>query len=339
MQKFRPLSIVILFVIFILFESCKSKTNFKIGFMLPNITKERYPKERDYLTAKVNTLGGEVLWTDARNDDQLQITQAEELFDKGIKALVIIAVNSNSAGIIARIAQKNHVPVIAYERMIANCEPDYYISFDNVRVGEQIAQYAVNLKSQGTYIIFGGDKSDLNAIWVNNGMMKVLNPLTQSGKIKLIYNVFIEEWSKDNAKHEMQTFLNLYNELPDVVLSVGDNMTAGIIEAIENNDAFTGSYPIITGQNGELKALQNIVNGKQKMTIYKSIRDLAEQAAILAVQCAKREKIGKPPFLRNNGQADIPSFLIDPIVIDSGNIKDAIIAKGIFKESDIYSAN
>jgi D-xylose transport system substrate-binding protein len=318
-------------------NSCENKSEIKIGMMLPNTIKERYPRERDYFIAKINELGGTVISTDAQNDDKLQLRQAEELINSGIDVLVIIAVNKNTAANIVRHAHIKGIKVIAYERIITNCNLDYYISFNNVKVGELLANYAFQKKPSGNYIILGGDKGDQNAIWVHKGQLNILQTPSTSGKIKIAYDIFIEDWSEENAYHEITRFLNLSGIVPDAIIASSDAMSLGAIRALEENNISGDQFPVITGQNAELKACKNIVKGKQTMTIYKPLKTEAEVAAELAMKIAKNEKIDNIQNKSFNGKTDVPSILLEPILVDAANLKSVIIESGFQKEADVYS--
>lgn len=321
--------------VILLLNSCSLGNSVKIGFLLPTLSQDRFPKERDYFTAKVKSLGGEVLFANAEFNDELQIQQADELMNQGAKILVLCAVNKVKGAIIVRNAHKRNVKVIAYERIISNCDLDYFVSFDNVKVGELMAKYAVNQKPQGSYVLLGGDKSDQNAIWVKQGQLNVLEPYVREGKIKITYNTYVEDWSPDNARFELKKYLNLGGETPDAVLASYDGMSRECISVFQENNS---KIPIITGQNGELQACHNIVNGKQSMTVYKPLKLEAETAADLAIKCLKGEKANLGGQTVNNGLVEVPSLLITPISVDASNMKSTIIADGFFKESEVYPA-
>lgn len=313
-------------------SSCSSGERMKIGLLLPNKIDDRFPKDQLFFTRKITELGGKVLCEDAQNNDQLQISQANELIEKGIKVLVVCAVNRYTAPIIVRNAHAKGIKVIAYERIISNCDLDYYVSFDNVKVGEIMASYSLKLKPSGNYLLFGGDKSDQNAVWVNKGIHNVIDPLLRSGEIKLIYDIYIEDWSGENAFFELDRFLKLTNEKPDVILSAYDGISNGIIKALMKSNVSV--WPIITGQNAEIQACKNIIQRKQAMTVYKPFKSEAEQTAVLAIKCARNEKINLSETLYNELK-QVPSILIDPITVDADNMEKTLVEDGFIKESDI----
>lgn len=323
-----------LFYLFIaVFIMSCSKKEPKVGFLLPNLIQKRYLKEKDLFTQKIQELGGSVIIVSADNDDNKQIQQAADLINQGANVLIVNSVNANTAAAIVRIAGTKHVPVIAYDRLIRNCELDYFLSFDNEKVGTLMAEYATKIKPTGKYILLGGDKSDQNAIWVKGGQLKTLDPFLKSGKISIEYNTYIENWSGDNAKQEMGKYLDLSSSKPDVILSSYDGMTTSVIELLKEHNL--NKEVLITGQDAEIDACRNIVKGDQAMTVYKSLKNLAYKAAELSIKITRREKISDVTVKINNGSVDVTSILLDPVVVDKANIKTTVVADGFFTEEEI----
>jgi D-xylose transport system substrate-binding protein len=338
--KYSERSTIIICVLIMfstVFFSCKSGngSTIKIGILFPNKTSNRYFKEQQYFTDKIGELKGECLFAFGDNNDQLQIQQAHELIEKGAQVLIVNSVNQNTAAAIVREAHDNNIPVIAYDRIISNCDLDCIITFDNEKVGQLMASYMLKVKPEGNYVLLGGDKTDRNAVYVKNGIMKELQPQIASGKIKIVYDVFIEEWSKDNAYMNTLKYLQCSVIQPDVIISSFDGMSAGAIKALAEYN-LDGTV-LLSGQDAELEACRNIVKGKQSMTVYKPVKTLAYQSAEMAVNLAKGKSLPKTSLSVNNGFRDVPAYYIDPIGVDINNIKSTIISDGYQKEEDIYA--
>ncbi len=327
----------VVFVAGILFSlvSCQSQNKVKIGFLFPNMVSDRYVKEKAYFSKKIGELGGEALIASADNDDQIQIQQAKELIDQGAKVLVVNSVNLNTAAAIVRNAHDKGVKVIAYDRLIRNCDLDYFLTFDNEKVGKLMADYVTKIKPDGNYILLGGDKGDQNAVWVKGGQRDALTPFINSGKIKIVYDNYIEDWSGDNARAEMKKYLDLSVQTPDAILSAFDGMSTGVIDLLKEYNL--AGQVLITGQDAELAACRNIVKGYQAMTVYKSVRKLAEKAAELSVKLVKKESISEADKKINNGQIDVSTIFLDPVVVDKSNLKSTVIADGFQSEKEIYN--
>lgn len=91
----------------------------------------------------------------------------------------------------------------------------------------------------------------------------------------------------------------------------------------------------ISGQDADLAAIKRIVEGTQTMTVYKPITLLADKAAEISVSLAKEEKI-QPNAELNNGLKNVPSYLLEPIVVDKNNIEATIIKDGFHSKDSIY---
>lgn len=315
------------------FTSCSKKKPL-VGFMLPHTTIQRYIVEKEEFTSKINELGGEVLFYDAGNDDQKQMMQLDSLLARSIDVLVLDPVNRFTAAEMVRKAHRKGIKVISYDRLISNSNVDAFLSFDPWEVGRQITEAATKAKPDGVYIILGGDKSDLNAIGIDESMNKVLEPFLSSNKIKVDYKVFIERWSYEDSYLEVKRYLNLSGKVPDVILATSDMIARGTIDALKENK-LEGKV-IVTGQGGELFACKNIVAGNQMMTVYKPVKKLASLAAELSIKMLNNEKVDD--ILNTtifNGYADIPTQMLVPIPVDASNLRSTIVADGMIKESDL----
>lgn len=326
---------IIVALLLVIAQSCTQSNIVKIGYMLPNLKSERYTKEKQYFSDKVKELGGEALIVSAEYDDKLQIEQANELIKQGAKVLVVNSVNLTTAAAIVRNAHEKNVEVIAYDRIIFSPDLDYYLSFDNVKVGKLMAQYALKMKPEGKYYILGGDKADQNAVLVKNGQMEVISSQIAAGKIKIVYNSYVEDWSGDNAKNEIKRYLNLSQDIPDVILSSYDGMSTGAIEALHEHNL--DGKVIVTGQDAELSACRNIVKGNQTMTVYKPLKLLSFKAAEIAIKLARGEKITDVNSKVTIDGKDIPAILLEPITVDKDNLKTTVVADGLLKEAEIFN--
>jgi D-xylose transport system substrate-binding protein len=324
---------LIWFLLVILACSC-SENKVQVAFLLPHIKNERYVKEKQYFTDRISQLGGTAIVVEAQNDAKIQNKQALDFLQKGIKVLVIDVVNADLAAEIVRQAHDYKAIIIAYDRLIMNSKPDYYISFKYQDIGYNMTEYALKLQPTGNYVVIDGDRTDFNAVQISKGQMKALEGPVKDGKVKILYNVSIEDWDDDNARVQMDYFLRLSDIVPDVIISSSDKLTGGILRAFSGHNI--DNNIIITGMDAELAACKNIINGKQTVTVYKSFKKLAYTAAEMAMNCAKGNKINDLNDKMWNGVIDVPTKFIETVLVDKNNIKSTLIADGIFTEADIY---
>jgi D-xylose transport system substrate-binding protein len=298
------------FLIAIVFSSCNNQKQ-KIGIL---IASDVFQSDLDNLTQLLQSQNIEVISANARLDAGKQVEQANEIIEKDVDAMMIIPVNTYTAAEIVRNCNAHDIKTIAYERLISNCNLDYYISFDNEHVGELMAQNAIKTMPKGKYVIFNGDKTDRNALRVNEGMMKVLAPYIQSGAIEILYQTFIEGWTQDNAKYEFEEYYNSTMPIPDVVLSAQNKLSNGIISVLEQHNI--PQYPVITGQNTDIPEARQAWHPKQQIVVFKSNKVESKAAADLAVKVLRNEKISISQHL-NNGLIDVPTIFVKEMSLET----------------------
>jgi D-xylose transport system substrate-binding protein len=305
----------------------------KIGLSMDDLRLERWQHDRDLFVAKAKELGAEVVVQSANGDDQTQFSQCENLIAQGVNVLVIIPHNGEAMAPIVEQAHKAGVKVLSYDRLITKSDVDYYISFDNIKVGEMQAEAIVKLVPKGNYFLMGGSPTDNNAKMFRAGQMKVLKPLIDQGDIKVVGDQWAKDWLPEEALKIMENGLTANNNKIDAVVASNDSTAGGAIQALAAQ-GLAGKVPI-SGQDAELAACQRIVEGQQTMTVYKPIKNLATAAADLAVKMGKGETL-KADGVVNNGKIDVPSVLLAPVSVDAKNIVDTVIKDGFNKLEEVY---
>ncbi|WP_117161627.1 sugar ABC transporter substrate-binding protein [Paraliobacillus sp. X-1268] len=300
-----------------------------IGFVMDTLRDDRWYRDKLNFEEKVEELGGIVKTLAANGDQEVQIEQAKLLIKEGVDVLVVIPTNSNEAGEIVELAHEAGVKVISYDKLILDAPVDYYVSFDNVKVGELQAEAILNEVDEGDFAYVGGAETDNNAILFREGAMNILQPYIDSGDINLVYDTYTPEWSPETARDQFASLLS--NTNVDAVIAANDGTAGGVIEALGNE---SNSIPV-SGQDAELAAVRRIINGSQTMTVYKSIHSLAHQSADLAMKVAKEEEVETNTTIEN-GNGAINSILLEPITVTEDNIRETIIAENHLTEAEVY---
>ena len=305
-----------------------------IGFSMDTLKEERWQRDRDLFVARAAELGARVLVQAANSNDVLQAQQSENLLTQGVKVLVVAAHNGKAAASIVEAAHQAGVPVIAYDRLIENCDLDLYMSFDGERVGELQAEYLLQRVPKGRYVLIAGAPTDPNAHLFRKGQMNVLQPAVDRGDVTIVADQWAREWLPVESLKIMENALTRAHNQVDAVLASNDGTAGGAIQALAEQN-LAGKVPV-TGQDAELAACQRIVAGTQSMTVYKPLRVLARTAAEVAVRMARREPIGVPTAPVANGKIDVPSVLVECISVDRDNLMQAVIDDDFHKREDVY---
>ena len=112
----------------------------QIGVSIDSLLIERWSRERDIFASKAQELGAEVNIQNANGEIEEQIKQIQYFIDKEVDVIVVIAIDDLALTDILTKAKKQGIKIIAYDRLIRNVNVDLYISIDNERVGELMAQ-------------------------------------------------------------------------------------------------------------------------------------------------------------------------------------------------------
>ncbi|MFH1760540.1 MAG: D-xylose ABC transporter substrate-binding protein [bacterium] len=312
----------------------KGPKKIKVGFSMDTLKEERWQKDRDLFIKRVEELGGEVVVQVANSNDQLQNEQAENLLTLGVDVLVVVPHNGKTAAAIVESAHKSNTKVMAYDRIINDCDLDLYISFDNVKVGELQAEYLVKNVPKGNYVLIGGSPVDFNAILFRKGQMNILKPLIEKKDINIIADQWARDWQPIEALKHTENALTKSDNNINAVLTSNDGCAGGAVQALAEQKL--AGKVAVTGQDADLAACQRIIKGTQSMTVYKPIKELAYAAAEAAMAMAKNQSMAKAVNKINNGKIDVPSILLDPVSVDKSNLEETVIKNGYLKKEDVY---
>lgn len=304
----------------------------KIGMAIDDLRLERWQKDRDIFVAKAEEKGAKVFVQSANGNEETQISQIENMINRGVDVLVIIPYNGQVLSNVIAEAKREGIKVLAYDRMINNADIDYYVSFDNEKVGELQAQSIIDRVPSGNYFLMGGSPVDNNAKLFREGQMKVLKPYIDSGKIKIVGDQWVDAWLPENALKIMENALTANNNKIDAVVASNDATAGGAIQAL-SAQGLAGKVAI-SGQDADLAGIKRILAGTQTMTVYKPITTLANTAAEIAVELGNDQKPAVDASL-NNGLKDVPSRLLTPIEVDKTNVDSTVVADGFHKKSDL----
>jgi D-xylose transport system substrate-binding protein len=306
-----------------------------IGLSLDTLKEERWQGDRDRFVAKAKQLGAEVAVSSANSDDAVQMKDVESLIAQGVDVLVIVPHDGIAMAKAVDKAKAAGIPVMAYDRLIRDCELDIYTSFDNEDVGRQQARYLVEKlggkDAKGAIVRIYGAPTDNNARQFKAGQDEVLKPYLDSKAITVVHEDWAEDWKPENAKRILQAAISKGAPFA-AVLATNDGTAGGAIQALIEEKR---SGIIVTGQDAELPACQRIAVGTQAMTIYKPLHLLAEGAAELAVRMARRQVVVANGTV-DNGRGKIPAVLHQVVTVDASNLKETVIKDGHLKEADVY---
>ncbi|WP_395700273.1 multiple monosaccharide ABC transporter substrate-binding protein [Aquabacterium sp.] len=325
-----------------------------VGIAMPTKSSARWIADGQNMVKEFQAKGFKADLQYAEDDIPNQLAQVENMITKGVKVLVIAAIDGTTlSGALQKAADKG-IKVIAYDRLIKGTRNvDYYTTFDNFQVGVLQANSIVDklgLKAgKGPFNIelFGGSPDDNNAFFFYDGSMSVLKPYIDSGKLVVrskqmgMDKVGTLRWDGATAQARMDNLLSAFygKDKVHAVLSPYDGISIGILSSLKGVGYCTAQQPcpVVSGQDAEIPSIKSIIKGEQFSTVFKDTRELARVTVNLvdAVLAGKQPEVNDTKTY-NNGIKVVPSYLLKPVAVDATNWKKVLVDSGYYKESQLH---
>jgi putative multiple sugar transport system substrate-binding protein len=324
-----------------------------VGIAMPTKSSSRWISDGESMVKVLQAKGYKTDLQYAEDDIPNQLAQVENMITKGVKVLVIAAIDGTTlSGALQKAADKG-VKVIAYDRLIrGSANVDYYATFDNFQVGVLQANSIVDKlglkQGKGPFNIelFGGSPDDNNAFFFYDGAMSVLKPYLDSGKLVIrskqmgMDKVGTLRWDGAVAQARMDNLLSAFygKDRVGAVLSPYDGLSIGIISSLKGVGYGTPGQPmpVVSGQDAEIPSVKAMLRGEQASTVFKDTRELAKVAASMidAILAGQKPQINDTKTY-NNGVKVVPSYLLKPVSVDLSNWKEVLVGSGYYQESQI----
>jgi len=307
----------------------------RIGFSIATDTfvLERWNKDIKIFTGAARDLGAEVIVQMSAGGAKEQISQINFLLTRDIDVLVLIAHDSEMLASIVKKAREEKIPVIAYDRLILGTPIDAYASFDNREVGRLFAKALLAAVPSGNYLLVNGSVRDNNSYEVSAGVHEELDAAIGSGAVDLVDEIWLEEWSSDEAREKIGAVLERTRDI-QAISCANDQIAQAAIQLLAEY-RLAGKVAVV-GQDADIGACQKVVEGTQLMTVYKPLALLATHAARLAVDLAKGETPVADRTVDNKSGIPVPFFMEAPIAVFRGNMDSTVIRDGFHAAEDVY---
>ncbi|MEU8223619.1 substrate-binding domain-containing protein [Kribbella sp. NPDC048915] len=248
-----------------------------------------------------------------------QQSQAQALINAGVGVLMVVNLDPGSGKAIEALAQQHNVVTIDYDRLTTGGSASYYVSYDNVKVGEDqgtalAACPQVKGKSQVGYVEIDGAATDNNATQFAAGYNSVLSK--QPGWTKLADQS--GNWDAATAQTVFTTMLGQHPNL-NAVMVANDTMAQSVINVLKAQ-GLAGKVAV-SGQDSTAGGLDNVMAGTQCFTIYKPVAGEADVAVDLAAKILSGQKPSAPTTVKDPTTGrEVPAYLADPTVITKANV-------------------
>lgn len=323
---------------------CASAADVKVGFLLKTMQEERYQRDKSAFIKKAESMGAEVIFDSANNDEQTQLGKFENMLAKGVKVIVMQPVNTGTAGNMVRMANEEGVKVVGYDSMLVDGPLDMMVMQDSWAVGrlqgEAMVEWLSKKKGEvkGKIALIKGQPGDSNAIAMSSGALEIIE---QNPGLELVTDQFHEGWSSEKAMATTENSLTKQDNNIDAFICNNSGMARGVIAALDAQGLASSEKVFVAGSDADLVNIQHVANGKQAVEIWKKIKPLAEKAAEIAVTLAMNPDKDPSSLIKvdktlNNGYTDVPTIVTPIVLVTKDNIDETIIAAEFYSKEQVY---
>ena len=300
-----------------------------VGVILPDTTSSpRWENsDRGFLQAAFDAAGVKVDIQNANGDKAAFATIADQMMAAGAKVLILANIESESAKAVQDKAAVQGVKTIDYDRLTLNGSASYYVSFDNLRVGEMQGEGIKACldaagKTTARIVYLNGSPTDYKATLFKAGYDSVLHPLIDAGSYTLVDDAAVPNWDPVQAGAIFEQQLLKAGGKLDAVVAAAEGLGLAAIEVLKKNK-LNGTV-CVSGQGARVEGLRAILTGELSNTVYKAVREEAKTAADLAMALLMGSAPTTITGSVNNGKINVPSVLLVPVAITKVNVKDVI---------------
>ncbi|HET8653126.1 MAG TPA: substrate-binding domain-containing protein [Gaiellaceae bacterium] len=295
--------------------------------------------DRRFFTEAFDKAGVEYNIVNAEGDASTQLQQAEQAINAGAKVILLVNLSSESGATIIDTARDAGVKVVDYDRLTAaGSGADAYVSFDNVKVGQTMADTVGpvidELDGTPNVVMMNGGPTDNNSKLFKQGYNETgdfaVKKKVDAGEWKLVADQDVPDWDNQQALTLFEQILVAQKNKVDAVFAANDGIAGSVISALQS--ANVGPIPV-SGQDATAGGIQNVLAGRQTMTVYKPIEAEVNAAADAAVALLNDENVEDlegdfEVTSINNGETDLPYVALTPIAVTKDNIADTVIKDG-----------
>jgi len=303
-----------------------------IGISLPTQREERWVLDKEGFEKAAEAAGIAYSIQIADNNAGRQQDQCENLLSRGISALIVAPHDEEAAKNIVEMAHKEGVPVISYDRLIANAEVDLYVTFDQYYIGWLMGSYLNEHLESGNIVFLKGDPGDSTCVPLAQGAKDAIAEKLESGAYTIVLEQDCRDWEPSEALKHMENALTLTDNNIQGVIAPNDGTAGGVIQALAAQ-GLAGKV-IVTGQDSEADAIVRVIAGTQSMTVFFDTREMSAAAFEAAVKMAKGEDPGASGF-EFNGLIDVPTLQFPAEQVTPETYYALLIESGYMSEEDL----
>ncbi|WRS27865.1 ABC transporter substrate-binding protein [Oscillospiraceae bacterium MB08-C2-2] len=249
-------------------ETPASDDQIVVGFSQPHSTSAWRVIQTESITNALKEAGYKVIYTDAQNNTQKQVSDVEDILAQKPDYLLLAPREEDGLVPALEAAQKAGVPVILLDRKVKGEAGKDYVTFigsDYFEAGKAVAQWIVNETDGKCNIVeIAGTPGATSTTERAEGFRKGLEGSPEA----VILASQVGDNKRVEAQKAMENMLQAYSGQIDVVFAQSDEMAFGVIQAMKTQGVKPNEDIMICTVDGIQQALESIIAGELTMSLY-----------------------------------------------------------------------
>jgi ribose transport system substrate-binding protein len=269
-------------------DSAKEKKDdqLKIGLSISTLNNPFFVSLKEGAEKEAKSQGTEIITVDAQNDSAKQVSDIEDLIQKGVNVLIVNPADSDAIKAAIESANNANIPVITVDRSANGGTVVSHIASDNVAGGQMAGDFILEkLGKKGKVVELEGIPGSSAARERGEGFHKAIDAVAD------IQVVAKQAADFDRAKG-LTVMENILQGNKDIqaVFAHNDEMALGALQAL---DAAGMKDVIVVGFDATDDAVKAVNEGKMAATVAQKPAEIGQKGVQTAMKVFKKESVEK----------------------------------------------
>lgn len=255
-----------------------------IGLIVSTLNNPFFVDLKDGAQAKADELGAKLVVLDSQDDSATELSNMEDLINKGVDLILINPTDSEAVGSAVAAANEAGIPVITLDRSANKGDVVCHIASDNVAGGKLAGDFIVKkLGGKGNVVELEGVPGASAAIDRGKGF----NEAIAKSNIKVV----AKQTANFNRAEGLSVMENILQAQPEInaVFAHNDEMALGALEAIKAS----GRDIMVVGFDATDDAVKAVKAGEMAATVQQLPKEIGAEGVDAAMKVIGGEKVDK----------------------------------------------
>lgn len=267
-------------------DKAKKNDKVKIGLSISTLNNPFFVSLKEGAEKEAKVQGADIIVVDSQNDSAKQVSDVEDLIQKGVDVLIINPTDSDAVKAAVQSANDAKIPVITVDRSANGGDVVSHIASDNVAGGKMAGDFILEkLGNKGKVVELEGIPGSSAARDRGEGFHKAIDGV--SG-IKVVAKQ-AADFDRAKGLSVMENILQGNKDI-QAVFAHNDEMALGAVQAL---DAAGLKNVIVVGFDATDDAVKAVKDGKMAATVAQKPVEIGKKGVETAMKAAKKETVEK----------------------------------------------